>query len=92
MAGRRVANISVGGGMRRGAARMGSIVAEGRFGGKRYAGRRFRPARRCGRLADMRLSIFDFDGTLADTRLNIVLTMRETMRAPRRLTAVRARV
>lgn len=40
----------------------------------------------------MRLSIFDFDGTLADTRLNIVLTMRETMRAPRRLTAVRARV
>ena len=57
-----------------------------------YAGRRFRPARRCGRLAGMRLSIFDFDGTLADTRLNIVLTMRETMRGPRRLTAVRARV
>lgn len=28
----------------------------------------------------MRLAIFDFDGTLADTRLNIVLTMRETMR------------
>ena len=28
----------------------------------------------------MRLVIFDFDGTLADTRLNIVLTMRETMR------------
>ena len=36
----------------------------------------------------MRLAIFDFDGTLADTRLNIVLTMR----GPRRLTAVRARV
>lgn len=53
-----------------------------------YAGRRFRPARRCGRLAGMRLSIFDFDGTLADTRLNIVLTMR----GPRRLTDVRARV
>ena len=31
----------------------------------------------------MRLSIFDFDGTLADTRLNIVLTMRETMRGLR---------
>jgi phosphoglycolate phosphatase-like HAD superfamily hydrolase len=27
----------------------------------------------------MRLAIFDFDGTLADTRLNIVLTMREAM-------------
>ena len=41
----------------------------------------------------MRLAIFDFDGTLADTRLNIVLTMRETMRAPRhRLTVVSARV
>ena len=38
VAGRRVANISVGG-MRRGAARMGSIVAEGRLGGKRRAGR-----------------------------------------------------
>ena len=42
-------------------------------------GRRFRPARRCGRLAGMRLAIFDFDGTLADTRHNIVLTMREAM-------------
>ena len=31
----------------------------------------------------VRLVIFDFDGTLADTRLNIVLTMRETMRALR---------
>lgn len=29
----------------------------------------------------MRLVIFDFDGTLADTRLDIVLAMRETMRA-----------
>lgn len=28
----------------------------------------------------VRLVIFDFDGTIADTRLNIVLTMRETMR------------
>ena len=28
----------------------------------------------------VRLVIFDFDGTIADTRINIVLTMRETMR------------
>ncbi len=42
---------------------------------------RFRRGRECDRLPGMRLVIFDFDGTLADTRLNIVLTMRETMRA-----------
>ena len=50
--------------------------------------RRFCRRRGCGRLRSMeatqqqrvRLVIFDFDGTIADTRLNIVLTMRETMR------------
>ena len=31
----------------------------------------------------VRLVVFDFDGTIADTRLNIVLTMREPMRALR---------
>ena len=29
----------------------------------------------------IRLIIFDFDGTLGDTRANIVMTMRDTMRA-----------
>ena len=52
----------------------------GAWRGADPAAARFRPARGCGRLARMRLAIFDFDGTLADTRLNIVLTMRETMR------------
>ena len=31
----------------------------------------------------IRLIIFDFDGTLGDTQANIVMTMRDTMRALR---------